>query len=107
MINILTLILLVILVLFTFFKKSILFSPFLFLLVLLFINTILNKKEKFIQCNDNNHLMEPIESEDYIDPSIKESKLTNIGSKGSKYPFDYRYIPKTNKKWCLKSVLNQ
>lgn len=106
MIDILLLIILTLLVLYTFFKKNVLFSPFLFLLVLLIVNLIFYKKEKFIQCNEGNHTMEPIESEDYIDPSIKESKLLNIGHKGSKYPFDPRYIPKTEKKWCLKSVLN-
>lgn len=89
-----------------FLRKNILFSPLLIIITLIVIYNLFALKEKFIQCKGDNHIMEPTESEDYIDTSIRESMLLNIGSKGTKYPFDSRYIPKTDRKWCLKSVLN-
>ena len=66
----------------------------------------INYLDHFMVCDRGNHLMEPNESEDFIDPSIKELKLTNIGFTGSRYPYNPKYIPSLTKKWCLKSVLN-
>ena len=53
--------------------------------------------ERFIKCDEGNHIMEPNESEDFIDPSIKELKLSNLGFKGSRYPFNPKYIPSKKK----------
>ena len=83
------------------FVNSIIFGLTIYILNFVYYKTL----ESFINCNEGNHVLEPNESEDFIDPSIKESKLSDIGHQVTRYPFDKRYIPSRTQKWCLKSVL--
>jgi hypothetical protein len=88
-------------------SNNIIVNSIIFGLTVYIVNQIYYKSfESFVECNEGNHLLEPNESEDYIDPSIIESKLSNIGHQVTRYPFDKRYIPSRTKKWCLKSVIN-
>ena len=80
---------------------------FIFLVCIILISKSFLNMENFIVCNEGNHVMEPTNSEDYIDPSIINSKLTEISYSGCRYPFNPNYIPNKKKKWCLKAVLDK
>jgi hypothetical protein len=57
-------------------------------------------------CNKGNHIMDPDVERVYGDRNKANLPQTEIGSTVCKYPFDPRYIPRMNKKWCLRNVLN-
>ena len=85
--------------------SNIIIVSFLFSSTIFLINNRFLNIEHFIECEQGDIVMEPKESYDYIDPSIIESKLSNLGFQGCRYPFNPKYIPSMSKKWCLKSVL--
>ena len=77
---------------------NLLIMSLIFVICIIVANRFFFKIENFIVCNEGNHLMEPTNSEDYIDPSIIEAKLSEISYVGCRYPFNPNYIPNKKKK---------
>ena len=62
------------------------------------------KKEKFVNCKDGDFVMPSDMNKKYLDISDIKSVYTNMGIRGTKWPYNKRYIPQTDKKWCLKNI---
>ena len=61
-------------------------------------------KEGFITCGKDDYVMEPDVDGRYIDINEIKSPYGQMGNFGCKWPYDEKYIPKKDKKWCMKKV---
>jgi len=84
--------------------SSLVINVLIFLGVLIIINN-LNSVENLV-CNKGNHIMKPDIEQVYGDKNKARLPHTEIGGTVCKYPYDKRYIPRMNEKWCLKNVLD-
>mgnify|MGYP001307509105 CR=1 FL=1 len=60
------------------------------------------KREKFVNCKEGDYSMKSDIDKKYIDLTNIKSPYSEMGIRGTKWPYDKRYIPQTDKRWCLK-----
>lgn len=70
--------------------------------IIIIIAKNIKNKESFIVCNKGDFVMNSDINKKYLDLSDIKSPLSEMGTRGTKWPYNKRYIPQTDSKWCLK-----
>lgn len=62
------------------------------------------KRDNFVDCKDGDYIMNSDIEKKYANLNEIMSPITNMGTRGCKWPYNKRYIPQTDRHWCLKKV---
>ena len=83
---------------------GIIFHSIIFAVILIIFKNIKNR-EMFIDCKNGDFVMNSDINKKYLDYSNIKSTITEIGLRGTKWPYNKKYIPQTDSKWCLKKIM--
>ena len=83
---------------------GIIFHSIVFAIIIIIAKNIKNR-ESFLVCKEGDFVMNSDLDKKYLDFSDIKSPLSEMGVRGTKWPYDKRYIPQTDSRWCLKKKM--